>query len=462
MKWIRTIRVRFALWTTLLLLAMLAAFGGFVYVSVSRSLHAAIDDTLSLSAAQTAASLNVENGRIFIPEAITPEESGFQAFSERGLTLIVMGKDGAVLEAVGPYRLHPAPVTDAATQASFQTLPETGETDNIRVYTLPVLDNNQVVGWVQAMQSLGEVQDALSRLLTALLLGGGLLSLVMAFAGYFLAARALAPIDRITNTAQRISTEDLSARLNLSDTGDEVSRLALTFDTMLARLESGFQRERQFTSDASHELRTPLTAMQAILSLVREGERPVEEYRQALDDLSGEADRLRGLVEDLLRLARGDQRGIGQNERVDLSTLLCDVADSLRPLADAKGLSLVCDVVPGLIVMGDSDSLIRLFVNLLDNAIKFTEHGGVTVAGRSEANLLSVEIADTGPGIAPEHLDRIFDRFYRVETARSTRGAGLGLAIARQIVQVHGGKIAVTSQVGDGTKIQVFLPKVEE
>jgi signal transduction histidine kinase len=231
---------------------------------------------------------------------------------------------------------------------------------------------------------------------------------------------------------------------------------------MLVRIETGFQRERQFTSDASHELRTPLTAMQAILSLVREGECPVQEYRQALDDLAGEADRLRGLVEDLLRLARGDQQGSGPRERVDLSTLLGDVTDSLRPLADAKGLNLACDVLSSLALMGDRDSLIRLFVNLLDNAIKFSEKGGVTVTGRSMGDRLSVKIADTGPGIAPEHLGHIFDRFYRVETARSGAGAGLGLAIARQIVQAHEGEITAESRPGEGTKITVLLPTLRK
>jgi len=459
MKWIKTIRTRFALWATALILAFLTAFGGFVYFNLSLSLHAAIDDSLSLSASQIAVGLNINNGQILPPEATTPEETSFNAFSQRGLTLIVLARDGSVLQAAGMYRNFRLTQLTSDPQGSFLTLPTSVGGESVRIYTLPVLDNNQVVGWVQAMQSLGSVQDSLNRLLAALLLGGGTLTLLAGFAGYFLAARALSPIDDITQAARRISTEDLSARLNLPDIGDEVSRLAITFDEMLTRLESGFQRERQFTSDASHELRTPLTAMQAILSLVREGERPVQEYRQALEDLAGETDRLRGLVEDLLRLARGDRHQAEERTRVDLSTLLCDVADSLRPLAQAKGLSLSCDPQPGLILMGDSDSLIRLFVNLLDNAIKFTKCGGVTVTGRSEADMLTVEIADTGPGIAPEHLAYIFDRFYRVETARSSGGTGLGLAIARQIVQAHGGDITAASKMGEGTTIFVQLPK---
>jgi signal transduction histidine kinase len=198
--------------------------------------------------------------------------------------------------------------------------------------------------------------------------------------------------------------------------------------------------------------------MQAILNVMRIGDRPVEEYHQAMDDLAGETDRLRGLVEDLLQLARGNQPGTAPRTKVDLSTLLCDIVDSLRPLASAKAITLYCDVPPGLELMGDSDSLIRLFVNILDNAIKFTEHGQVSLTGRSGEQLISIEITDTGPGIAEENLERIFDRFYRVEAARSSNGTGLGLAIARQIVQAHGGEITATSTMGEGTSIIVKFP----
>jgi heavy metal sensor kinase len=459
MKWIKTIRVRLALWSTILMLGMLAAFGGFVYADLSHNLRTSIDNTLSLSAGQTAAGLNIDNGQIIIAEATAGDETGTEAFTTGGLTVIVLSKDNAILQATGPLRVQPVSTQLTDTQSVFVTLNEVGQSAPIRAYIVPIMDNSQVVGWVQAMQSLAAVDDSLQRLLTALLLGGGTFSLLAGFIGYFLATRALAPIEDITNAARRISTEDLSARLNILDTGDEVSRLAGTFNQMLDRLDTGFKRERQFTSDASHELRTPLAAMQAILSVVREGDRPVLEYRQALDDLAGETDRLRGLVEELLKLARGDRQRSNVRERVDLSTLLSDVTDSLRPLAEVKGLSLTCDAPPNMTLMGDSDGLIRLFINLLDNAIKFTEHGEVKVTGRNEPNSLYVAITDTGAGIPPEHLEHIFDRFYRIESARSTSGFGLGLAIASQIVQAHSGDITAMSRVGEGTTITVHLPK---
>jgi signal transduction histidine kinase len=234
--------------------------------------------------------------------------------------------------------------------------------------------------------------------------------------------------------------------------------LASTFDAMLARLDNAFRRERQFTADASHELRTPLAAMQAILSVMREQQRTPEDYERALADLAEEADRLRGLVENLLRLARRGSQSIPSPEQVDLSALLGDVTDALRPLAEAKGLSLSSTIGDGLVLMGDRDSLIRLFVNLLDNAVKYTERGTITVHANLANHMLKAAISDTGPGIAPEHLPHIFDRFYRVDTSRASPGTGLGLAIALDIARAHGGTIEVSSLVGVGTSFTVLLP----
>jgi heavy metal sensor kinase len=459
MKWIKSIRVRFALWATALILAFLAAFGGFTYFSLSRSLYNSIDDALVLSAEQVLASLNEDDGSLEMPPAdsTAPHLAEFSAFTQRGLTLIILSSKGEILEASGPYGLQSSPIPQSSSQPEFQTIPETNDTDRIRIYTLPVLENDQVIGWVQTMQSLDNTDDYLNQLRTALLFGSGLLSLLAGFAGYFLAARALTPIDKITSTARRISSEDFSARLNLPDTGDEVSRLANTFDAMLGRIERGFARERQFTADASHELRTPLTVMQTILNYVREGERPVKEYRRALRDLSEETDRLQGLVEDLLQLARGERGLELHREDIDLALLLADVADSLRPLAEDKGLALNRDLPDSLMVSGDTDLLIRLFVNLLDNAIKYTEHGTITLSATKKAEYAIIEITDTGIGIPPEHLSHIFERFYRIDSARASRGTGLGLSIARQIVQAHGGKIEVKSEMNRGTSFTVYL-----
>jgi heavy metal sensor kinase len=327
------------------------------------------------------------------------------------------------------------------------------------VYSAPILEDGRLIGIVQVARSHDSVHETLDRLLSALLLAVPLSVLAAALGGYWLSARALAPIDRITRTARRISAESLSSRIGLPATNDEVGRLAMTFDEMLARLDGAFRREHQFTADASHELRTPLAAMQAILSVTGEKQRTPEEYELAMADLAEEADRLRALVENLLQVARGETSQIGVGEAVDLSTLLRDVTDSLRPLAAAKGLTLTCQAPDGLILQGDSDSLIRLFVNLLDNAMKYTEKGGVTLSARRDGGWMRVAVADSGTGIPASHLPHIFDRFYRVEQSRSGNGAGLGLAIALDIARAHGGTLEVDNAPGGGAIFTVSLPQ---
>lgn len=461
MKRFSTLRARFALWVAGLLLVALLAFGVLVYVSLSSSLKAGVDDSLQLSAAQANAAVNIEDGELAVADGI-PETPALSGLQERGFTIRVLNTAGQMLQAVGPYHALPVVAADIDRamqhQSFFTTVAAPTSADIIRFYTTPIVENDHLIGVVQVARTLEDVQDTLQRLLAALLISIPVLVCGAAAGGYLLAARALTPIDTITRTARRISAEDLHARLSLPATNDEVGRLAATFDTMLERLDASFQRERQFTADASHELRTPLAAMQAILGVIREQRRTPEDYEHALDDLAEETNRLRALADDLLHLAHGEAYLTVARETMDLTTLLQDVTDSLAPLAEAKGLSIRCETLHPLIVDGDRDGLIRLFVNLLDNAIKYTECGGITVRALIGTDSADVIIADTGIGIAADQLPHVFDRFYRVETARTTHGAGLGLAIAQDIAHAHGSTIAVQSRVGAGTTFTVRLP----
>jgi signal transduction histidine kinase len=200
--------------------------------------------------------------------------------------------------------------------------------------------------------------------------------------------------------------------------------------------------------------------MQTILSSTLARQRTPPEYEQVLADLGEETERLRTLVEGLLHLTHSDAARPMVRDTVNLSNLLADVTDSLRLLAEDKGLELTANIADNLTVTGDSDALIRLFVNLLDNAIKYTQQGQITVVTNPEPNgLVEVNITDTGTGINAEHLPHIFDRFYRVDKSRSTSGTGLGLAIASSVAQAHGGTIRVESKIGQGTVFTVLLPK---
>lgn len=451
MKRFSTLRARFALWIAGLFLLVLAVFGVYVYVAMARGLYAALDNSLALSASQVIASLDVENGKLLSPDNLT-EPLEFAAESEQGAILRIISPDDQVVQTSGAPVSLPLPESTSALTPSFVTWTSPASKDTLRVYSVPVTDNDRLLAVVQVARSLENEQETLQHLLMTLLLGIPLLVAAAGLSGYFLAARALSPIDAITRTARRISAEDLAERLNLPTTDDEIGRLAETFDAMLARLDDAFRRERQFTADASHELRTPLAAMQAILNVIREERRSSEDYEQALDDLTEETHRLRGLTEDLLHLARGDDHQIAIRQNVDLSTLLLDISDSLCPLVESKGLTLDCKISAGLTISGDSDALIRLFVNLLDNAIKYTQQGSITLtAGREPGGILKITVADTGVGIAAEHLPHIFDRFFRADRSRTSSGSGLGLAIASEIARAHRGTIETTSQVGEGT-----------
>lgn len=456
MKRLGTLRVRFAFWTSGLFLLILTVFGVYVYLSMASGLSAAMDNLLTLNASQIAAGLNIDGGKLILPDSLfeIPESADLRGGD---FTIRILTPQGKTLQEFGTYHNLPASLNQ-----SFATYKDPASKTTIRIYNQPVYDNDQLVAIVQVAQSLDDIRDTLQKLLVTLLVSVPILVVVAGISGYFLAARALAPIDKITLTARRISAEDLSSRLNIPVTDDEVGRLTQTLNDMLARLDDSFQRERQFTNDASHELRTPLTAMQAILGMIREKRRTPEEYKQAFDDLNEETDRLRTLVENLLRLARGDKQNNNLFEEVNLSMLLKDVSDSLRPLAEAKKLSLNCETSENLTMLGDSDELIRLFVNLLDNAIKYTERGEINISANHNEKSVVVKVADTGIGISAEHIPHIFDRFYRVEESRTLRGTGLGLAIAKEIVNAHGGKIELQSKIGKGSMFIVSLPKETE
>lgn len=457
MKALKTIRSRFALWATLLILLFLVAFGAFVYSYLRQSLYSSVDEALSLAAEQAASSLDIENGNIAVPEANATDEIGGQALAKHELTLVVFSMNGEVIQGVGPYQNWAPPLVTASEQSTLLTS-RIGE-DRVRTCIMPILENGTLVGWVVTMQSLNGIEESLSALLTAIMLGIALAGLLAGVAGYGLAARALSPIDNITKAARHISVDDLGARLNLPDNGDEVSRLANTFNEMLGRLDSGFQRERQFTADASHELRTPVAAMEAILSVVREGKRSPQEYQQAFQDLAEENDRLKELIEDLLSLARGEDGFKLNVETFDLALLLRDLADGMRPLSDAKGLTIAQETPENITINADRDLLIRLFVNLLENAIKYTDKGGIKISASAEREIAVIRISDSGPGIAVQHLPHIFERFYRADAARSSKGTGLGLAIASQIAAAHGGGLVVESALGQGSTFIVRLKR---
>ena len=295
----------------------------------------------------------------------------------------------------------------------------------------------------------------------------GSLPLILAAAtlgGYWMSRRALAPVDAITQAARRISAENLSLRLEVPRTGDELERLSETLNDMMRRIEAAFRRMTRFTADASHELRTPVSIMRTTAELALRRERSPEEYREALQQILIELERTSRLIEDLLTLARADSGIVDLDlQSMDLAGTLRDACSQGEKLARSRGVAFRAAVPDGrLPIRGDPTALRRLFLILIDNAVKYTPPGGrVEVRLESRDGYAVGEVRDTGIGIAPEDLPHIFERFWRADKVRSREmgGAGLGLSIARWIAEVHRGVIEVESEPGKGSAFRVRLPR---
>jgi heavy metal sensor kinase len=316
------------------------------------------------------------------------------------------------------------------------------------------------------MAPLGEADRELGRLLAALGLAVPAALAGSAALGYLLARAALAPVERLRRSTREITADRLDRRLPVANPGDELGRLAQTVNEMISRLERSFAEVRRFTADASHELRTPLAAIRAEVEVALGTAVVTPDQERLLGSVLEECARLTRLTDQLLTLAREDAAGARPPpEPVDLSALVVGVADNLRPLAEAKGLALHVKDLAGVGARGDPGRLRQVFYNLIDNAIKYTPPGGTIEVGVTAGpGAAVVTVRDTGIGIPPEHLPHVFERFYRVDKARSRAegGTGLGLSIARTIVQAHGGQVELASTPGQGTTCTVTLPTEPE
>jgi heavy metal sensor kinase len=339
-----------------------------------------------------------------------------------------------------------------------------------RVYSAPIFHRGKQVGVVQVAHPLDEMRSMMAGLDRTLLMLIPLALLLSGIGGAFLTDRALRPFRDLSEAAERVSAQDLSRRLP-TDGGDEFAKLASHFNRMFDRLENAFgnleeayQRQRRFTADASHELRTPLTTIKANASLALTGQRAPEQYRHALSAVDRAADEMNRIVQDLLTLARSDSGQLVLEkeplpvleilQRADSSVLRADSAPSVEIAAP-----------PALTTYGDSHCLIRLFVNLLENAARHTPPDGrISLRAQESEGEIEVLVQDTGEGISPEHLARLGERFYRVDAARSRAlgGIGLGLAICRSIVREHGGSLSIASELGKGATVTVRLPLYRE
>jgi len=466
-----SIRLRLTLWYTAILFVTLSAFAIVIYMGLDRSWQNDLDTTVRGRAQEARAQITVLVSSQGIPvAAYAPEQKRLDSFTSDGVVIQYVDPDGhdrrhsSNLSA--SLVLSPADITAIKNgQAGYRDL-TTAAGASLRAYLLPVTiaPGDPPFAAVITAKSTAPLAAALRK--AQILLASGVLAatLILAAIVYAVAKTALRPIGRMARDAAGIQqAQDLSRRVAVPQTGDEVADLGQTFNGMLGRLEAVFEAQRRFIADASHELRTPLTAIRGNADLLRQhGERMEREERaEVLDDMATEAERMSRLISDLLALARAQT---GEHPKA-IPTRLDEAVDGA--VRAARGLARGHEIIyfpasAPVWVTGDPDRLKQLALILLDNAVKYTPpEGHVWVSMRALREMAELRVVDDGPGIPAERLPHLFERFYRGGTlarGRDDGGAGLGLAIAREITQGFGGTITVESTVGRGTAFTIQFP----
>ena len=457
-----SVRTRLTLWYAAVLAFSLIAFAVLVYYAAASIFYARQDELLR-STAETVASAYVQE--------LEEEQSVSKAndvvlaqmvFPNRYVE--VVDADGRVVawssNLAGHQLTIPAPALNEANQrgGSFAVV------NDLRVAVMPLSkDSSKQFGYAIVAEPLSVIEEGLRHLRRDFLAGVALILWFASLGGYFLARKSLSPIALMNQQTKRITAENLSAQLDVANPRDEVGRLAMTINALLARLDAAFQEQKRFIADASHELRTPLAVLRGETEVALQQERATAEYKESLALIKDEAERLSRIVENLFMLARQpvDAPSL-MSETVRLDELVTDCARAAQVLAAQKRLRLtVQGSLPKVSMSGDDEMLKRMLLNLLDNAVKYTPAGGeIKIALGSQNGRAQIVVTDTGIGIPAEDQPRIFDRFYRVDKARSRAlgGAGLGLSIARWIVEGHGGSLSVESTPGRGSAFTVELP----
>lgn len=457
------IKARLTLWYLLLIGGIFSLISGYLLVRFEQTLVASVDEGLKVVASQALANVDNENGSpgFQVTNEFEIESARLEA-SNFGLRIVrpsgeVIDQFGAALSVTSWGDLR----------EGYQTASIPNSDSNWRIYSVPLENaNGDFTAWLQVAQSLKTSKETVRDLREQLVLGIPVLLVLAGLGGYFLASRALLPVTRLTNTARGIEASDLSRRVAYSGPMDEVGQLAETFDEMLERLESAFLRERRFASDAAHELRTPLGVLKGNIEVSLSKRREPAEYEKTLRLLQEHVERLIRLSNGLLLLARLDQKILAWKPGLfNLSELLGNLLEQFIPLGLQKAVKFTVAVEKELYIYGDQDQIIQLFINLFDNAIKFTPKGEkINLIAKQSEKQIQIVLNNGGVSVPAESIPQLFERFYRADPSRrsNNQGTGLGLAIAKEIVKAHNGQIDATSNLREGFTVRVLLPRMDK
>jgi len=457
------IRWRLTIWFSLILFAILFFSGTVLYVLLENYLRNAVDNNLKTNTAHVHGMFLLDNDPQALDfDMIHSRLPPVNEFASPGIYIQIIDDSGNIVVKSDNLGTQVLPVSPSLIASGFggnATIGTVAAGDNVRtrmMVTALVLKDQTML--LEIAQSLKPIEETMKNVRVALLGGISLALILSVLLGAFLVRRALSPVEKITRTASGIGgSSDLSRRVGYTGPADEVGRLATTFDKMIARLHRVFESQKDFVADASHELRTPLTVIRGNVDLLEKNMSEADR-RESLQAIKTEANRMSSIVGDLLLLAE-IEAGRGQlQEKVSLKKLVLEELERAKSLAGNHQITTGC--LENIAVTGDAYRLKQLLGNLVSNAIKYTPDGGtISISLFQDGGWARLEVKDTGIGIPPEHLPRVFDRFYRVDKARSRAGGGtgLGLAIVKEIAEQHGGRVDAKSTPGKGSIFTVWL-----
>lgn len=460
-----SIRTRLTLWYTGVLLATLVVISALSYSLLRHNLVVDLDESL-LAAAQVISDTTAapETPTRADPERLLREVLGAEFYDKVFRLLDPHGNPGSRSTSHGADALPLSVEARANVQRgrrTFETVHAPGG-ETLRVLTMPVLSDGRLTHIVQVGMPTARMERALRRFVQALLLLVPPAVLLATVGGAMIARAALQPVDEISGIARRITAEDLTRRIPERGTGDELDRLTATLNAMLSRLDAAFMQLRRFAADAAHELRTPLTVLRGGLEVALRHPRSPTEYERVLRSSLEEVERLIRLAEDLLLFSRAAAGLEGTRSSVDLEPIVAEVADLGVRLGQRANVTVQVKEATPTTVSGDAGALRRALLNLVENAVKYTPPlGTVEISLTRDDRWALLAVRDTGPGIDPADVPRIFEPFVRLDTARTREagGTGLGLAIAHAVVAAHGGTIEVDSTPGVGSTFTIRLPR---
>jgi len=452
-----SIRARLTGWYSVVLFFMLLVYAAATYLAVRHEFFEQLEDQLhdDFESAEGFLSPAADGRIVWASDRYRdPDED-----EDKGIDVWAGGGE-PIYRSRASTSLPPIALPAAAAAARYESLDVGGRT--WRTLTASTLVGGKPLV-MRVSRSEEKLRAQLAEILGVLVLGLPLVVALASVGGYVLARGALTPIDHLAAAARRITAERLHERLSAPNPDDEIGRLTAVINDTYARLEASFDKLRRFTADASHELRTPLTVVRGIGEMTLKDPRSPAEYKEAIGSILEEIDRLTTLVDTLLRLSHGDAGTVRLSpETLDLRNLARDVAASLGILAEERSQRLDIEAPEPVMATVDRLVLREALTNVVDNAIKYGPSGSrVLIQVSADRDRAVLEVRDEGPGVPPEHRERIFDRFFRVDDGRSrqTGGTGLGLSIAKWAVDVNGGRISVGSGVPHGSVFRIELPR---